>query len=104
VLERNRLQFSGPGQWVEDDERARIRTVHFVAETADRVYMLEPKAANQMTDAEVLAKKEVAVTWCGHASNHAASYGGKGWKYVLIPHDAIADNMTLDGLAARFST
>jgi type III restriction enzyme len=28
--------------------------------------------------------------------------GGKPWRYVLIPHDAIAENLTLDGLAARF--
>jgi len=35
--------------------------------------------------------------------DHAASYGGKPWRYVLIPHDEIAENITLDGLAARFS-
>ena len=33
----------------------------FVAETADTIYMLEPKAANQMDDPIVLAKKEAAV-------------------------------------------
>ncbi len=74
----------------------------FVAETSDRIFMLEPKASNQMTDAEVLAKRDVAVTWCKQASGHARSYGGKPWVYVLIPHDAIADNMTLAGLAQRF--
>ena len=63
--------------------------------------MLEPKAANQMKDGEVLAKRDVAEQWCRHASDHARSYGGKPWTYVLIPHDAIADNMTLDGLAKQ---
>ena len=71
----------------------------FVAETKDRIFMLEPKAANQMTDDEVLAKRDVAVRWCEQASTHARSYGGKAWTYVLIPHDVIAENMTLDGMA-----
>jgi len=31
-----------------------------------------------------------------------ATYGGKQWRYVLIPHNAIAVNMTLEGLAQRF--
>jgi type III restriction enzyme len=75
----------------------------FVAETDDRIYMLEPKAANQMADPDVLAKRDVAVEWCRRASDHATSYKGKPWSYVLIPHDAIAENMTLNGLAERFS-
>lgn len=28
--------------------------------------------------------------------------GGKPWRYALIPHDAIAENMTLKGLVALF--
>jgi type III restriction enzyme len=74
----------------------------FVAETNKCIYMLEPKAANQMTDAEVLAKRDAAVKWCKQASHYALSYEGKPWKYLLIPHVAIADNMTLDGLALQF--
>ncbi len=65
--------------------------------------MLEPKARNQMEDAEVLAKRDAALAWCKHASDYAATYDGKPWKYVLIPHDAIAENMTLEGLAERFA-
>ena len=64
------------------------------------LYMLEPKAANQMHDAVVLAKKEAATRWCTNASAHAATYGGKPWRYALIAHDAMADNMTLNGLTA----
>jgi type III restriction enzyme len=36
----------------------------FVAETESVIYMLEPKARNEMEDPIVLAKKEVAVKWC----------------------------------------
>ncbi len=71
----------------------------FVAETSECIYMLEPKARNEMEDPIVLAKREVAVTWCKNASDYAATCGGKPWKYVLIPHDMISENTTLDWLA-----
>jgi type III restriction enzyme len=74
----------------------------FVAETIDTIFMLEPKASNQMEDPIVLAKKEAAVKWCANASNHSQSYGGKPWQYVLIPHNEIATNITLDALADKF--
>ena len=57
----------------------------FVAEMADRILMLEPKMATQMQDKDVLAKKNVAIQWCAWASEHAHTYGGKPWQYVLIP-------------------
>ena len=76
----------------------------FVAETATAIYMLEPKANNRMVDPIVLAKKEVALEWCTNASIHAKSYDGKPWRYLLIPHDEIAVNVTLSALAARFSS
>ena len=74
----------------------------FVAETEEMIFMLEPKARNEMDDEIVLAKKEAALKWCTNASNHALSNGGKPWNYLLIPHDEIAENMTLDGLAEKF--
>lgn len=74
----------------------------FVAETTDYIYMLEPKAKNEMTSPEVLAKKDAAVLWCNRATSHTQMNGGKPWKYVLIPHDEIKENMTLAGLVAQF--
>jgi len=74
----------------------------FVAETKDRIYMLEPKRRDDMKDPAVLAKKEVAEGWCAQASDHAKTYKGKPWKYLLIPHDAIAENITLEYLASQF--
>lgn len=70
----------------------------FVAETGDCIYMLEPKARNQLDAPDVVAKKEAALRWCQNASSHAKTCGGKPWIYVLIPHDVIAENMTLRGL------
>jgi type III restriction enzyme len=75
----------------------------FVAETAEAIYMLEPKMRKEMEDPVVLAKKDVAIRWCANASDHAATYGGKPWRYTLIPHDAIVENMTLATLASQFS-
>jgi type III restriction enzyme len=74
----------------------------FVAETDDLIYMLEPKMRKELADPIVIAKKEVAEKWCADASDHAHSYGGKPWRYLLIPHDEIAENITLTGLAAKF--
>jgi type III restriction enzyme len=74
----------------------------FVAEAMDAIYMLEPKARNELQAEEVLAKKAAAVRWCERASQFAAANNGKLWHYVLIPHDAIAENLTLAALAEQF--
>jgi type III restriction enzyme len=74
----------------------------FVAEMGDSIVMLEPKMTTQMTEKDVLAKRDVAVQWCGWASEHAQTFGGKAWRYALIPHDAIAENVTIDFLLERY--
>jgi len=76
----------------------------FVAETADTIYLLESKASNQLDDPIVLAKKEAALKWCSNASNHSQGCGGKPWRYLLIPHNEIATNITLEALATRFGS
>jgi len=73
----------------------------FVVETKTEKLLCEPKRANEMTDEVVLAKADAAATWCKHATAHANENGGKPWRYLLIPHDQIQDQMTLAGLAAR---
>jgi type III restriction enzyme len=64
--------------------------------------MLEPKASNQTTDAEVLAKRDAAVRR-QQATDHTRGHGGKPWAYVLILHNVIAEDMTLDGLMRQYS-
>jgi type III restriction enzyme len=76
----------------------------FVSETKSGIFMLEPKSTSELDDAEVKAKKDVALKWCSHASSHAKSYGGKPWTYALIPHTAIAENMTIEGLVKSYAT
>ncbi len=74
----------------------------FVVETRTEKFLCEPKRANEMTDEVVLAKGDAAATWCKHATVYANENGGKPWRYLLIPHDQIQDQMTLAGLAARY--
>jgi type III restriction enzyme len=69
----------------------------FVVETETEKLLCEPKRADQMQDPVVLAKTRAAVIWCKHASGYGKDNGGKPWRYLLIPHDAIADNMSLVG-------
>jgi type III restriction enzyme len=79
---------STPQQYVPD----------FVAETESELLMIETKARNEMTTPEVTAKRLAAEEWCVNASAHAATYGGKPWRYALVAHDTVADNMSLIAL------
>ncbi len=74
----------------------------FVVETKTEKLLCEPKRASEMTDETVLAKADAAATWCKHATDHANENGGKPWRYLLIPHDQVQDQMTVNGLAARY--
>ena len=75
----------------------------FVAETTTAKYLCEPKNASELTDDEVQAKARAAAEWCRHATTHELKHGGKPWSYLLIPHDAIADNKTLQGLTVTYT-
>ena len=67
----------------------------FVAELDAMVLMVETKARNELDTQEVQAKAAAAARWCRHASDHAASAGGKPWRYLLAPHDDIVESMRL---------
>ncbi len=108
ILDRESLKWFKPGRgqfqifykWGADQ---REYQPDFVAETADAIFMVEPKSSKEMEDPEVQAKKDAAVAWCKRASNHAAEHSGKPWKYLLVPHNVIAENMSIAGLAAQFT-
>jgi type III restriction enzyme len=75
----------------------------FVVETGSAKLLCEPKRASEMEDEEVLAKTRAAVAWCRRATEHEEDHGGKPWSYLLIPHDAITANCTVEGMVARFT-
>ena len=61
----------------------------FIVETEDCIYMVETKAANELSSEEVLMKKTAACEYCRHATEYTMENGGKPWKYVLLPHDIV---------------
>ena len=63
--------------------------------------MVETKSQRDMNNEDVARKTEAALTYCTNASTFTTSNGGKPWKYLLIPHDAVMHNMSFDGLASR---
>ena len=69
----------------------------FVVETRTCKYICETKAADELQGDHVRAKARAAAIWCDHATKHG---GGKPWKYVLVPRDAVDDSKSLMGLAA----
>jgi type III restriction enzyme len=75
----------------------------FVAATAAHNLLIETKAAKDMEVADVKAKADAALIWCKNASVYSTQHGGKPWKYLLIPHDVVASNVTLAALIDRFA-
>jgi type III restriction enzyme len=67
----------------------------FVVETDSFILMAETKARDDMQSTQVIAKAYAAVQWCKHASDYAASVGGKPWKYLLVPHDEVSESKRL---------
>ncbi|MEO8467873.1 MAG: type III restriction endonuclease subunit R, partial [Gammaproteobacteria bacterium] len=74
----------------------------FVASTDDINLLIETKKVADMEAEEVLAKARAAMIWCAHASDYARQHGQKQWRYLLIPHDAVASSATLKAFAERF--
>ena len=88
----------------------------FVIETRTAKFLCEPKAATDLAGEEVQAKARAAAEWCRLATTHERKHGGlpaeqggdaaqpgKPWSYLLIPHDVISDNKTLQGLTATYT-
>jgi type III restriction enzyme len=104
VLENDRevLKWFKPGKGVfqirynrDDDEYI----PDFAVETRSAKFLCEPKLAEDMDDAEVMAKAKAAALWCRHASGD----GDKPWSYLLIPHNVIDEAKTLSWFVASYT-
>lgn len=82
------------GQYYEPD---------FVVETRDTCLLVEPKRADEISGETVQAKKSAALQWCDYANEYAQQIAAKPWCYLLVPHDQILANTSVDGLISRFS-
>jgi type III restriction enzyme len=74
----------------------------FVVETAEAIYLIETKKEGDMESTEVQEKAKAAMEYCKYATAFTIPNGGKPWKYVLIPHNAVLINMTFDTLKNRY--
>ena len=72
----------------------------FIVETADTIYMVETKAATNVSTDEVQQKKAAAEEYCRHASEFTAENGGKPWRYILLPHDTVDRTASFEYLIA----
>jgi type III restriction enzyme len=75
----------------------------FVVETKTAKLICETKMAKDINTDDVKEKANAAVKWCEYAAAHEKHNGGKPWSYLLIPHDAVTEAKTLQGLAAAYT-
>jgi type III restriction enzyme len=74
----------------------------FVVETGSAIYMVETKKESDVDSSDVQEKARAAVQYCAHATEFTTRNGGKPWKYVLIPHNAVKINMSVDRLVRAY--
>jgi|GEM_PF-1670508 len=94
----------GPNQFKVFDTDAAPYKPDFVVETVSKKLIIETKANNRMTDADVLRKAEAASFWCYIANKaHGERTDGKCWLYLLVPDTAVQMYSTLSGLEATYA-
>jgi type III restriction enzyme len=74
----------------------------FIVETADSIFMCEPKRAKDIDTDEVQLKMKAALRYCQYANDFTSMNGGKKWRYLLIPHDQIYKTSSFEGLINNF--
>ncbi|WP_276979661.1 DEAD/DEAH box helicase family protein [Flavobacterium filum] len=79
---------------------SKIYEPDFVVETADCIYLIETKRADEIPSNEVQAKAQAALKYCNYATEYTAEFGGKQWKYVLIPHDQVSKTSSFKGVVS----
>ncbi|HHT9111395.1 MAG TPA: DEAD/DEAH box helicase [Candidatus Brocadiaceae bacterium] len=73
-------------------------TPDFVVETRDALYLIETKKEMDIESTDVQEKALAALEYCKYATDFTIPNGGKPWKYVLIPHNAVMVNMSFETL------
>lgn len=74
----------------------------FIVETENTKYIIETKAATQINDETVQAKKKVAHDWCKNATDFETVHGGKPWTYVLVPHNTLVGDRSFSKIVEDF--
>jgi len=107
ILERDALKWLRPvsGQFNIYYRRGADQPEYipdFVASTTEFNLLIETKKAGDMQTEEVQSKARAAAIWCSHATEFATANGTKGWRYLLVPHDAVVVSATLGALATTY--
>lgn len=74
----------------------------FVVETGDTIYMVETKKESDIDSLDVQEKARAALQYCSYATEFTTSNGGKSWKYILISHNAVMRNMSVEYLMKNY--
>lgn len=74
----------------------------FLVETEEVLYLIETKALDQLNAPDVMDKKKAALNYCRYATQYTTTNGGKPWKYLLIPHNEVGQEMGFEYFAVRF--
>lgn len=75
----------------------------FVVESKTDKFIVEVKRESDMNTEVVQNKAAAVIKWCEHATKHELQHNGKPWTYLLISHNDVQENMTLEGLKARYT-
>lgn len=68
----------------------------FIVETEKGIYMVEIKAANQVNNDEVQAKKVAAEKYCKDVNEYGKKHNLKKWHYLIIEDNNVKTNYSFD--------
>lgn len=93
----------GPGVFQITYARGAKYEPDFLVETATEMLICEVKAEDQRMEETVQAKASATKVWIEAANKVASETERKPWRYALIPHNAIRESSTLDGLVNAYA-
>jgi superfamily II DNA or RNA helicase len=70
-----------------------------LADDTQTIYLIEVKAANQITTETVQRKASAARAWCNAATE--VGLNGRMWAYKLVPHDCIQPTDSFKGVMSK---
>jgi len=73
----------------------------FVVETNDEIWLVEIKAEKDVDNDDVSEKSEAGKKFCEASTKYNLANQGKPWRYILLPHTAISQNMSFKQLCIR---
>jgi len=82
---------------------SKIYEPDFVVETADYIYLIETKRADEIPSNEVQSKAQAACNYCNYDKEYTTTFCRKPWKYGLIPHDQVRKTTSFQSVVSNRS-